>query len=176
VDGVIDSEEWLGALRTTMDDDTPVFWLHSGDTLYVAVLGDEVGSVNLALAEDDVVWILHSSAALGSARYDMLGDEWHLTDDFEWCCRSSVDQSEAEALLAAEGWLASIGYAGTPGHVEFRAEWPGGEVRVALSAVSRSGQATFWPVGLPNGAKEALYGVREEVESFEVDRWVSLDR
>ena len=127
--------------------------------------------LGLPLATGDRVWILHASTALGAASYERIEGEWRLADDFSWCCRSATDPAEAEALLAAEGWVSNIVLAGTSEHVEFRVAWPDEETRVALSHVPRLSRVAYWPVDLSDDTKEALYGVREPIEPFVVERW-----
>jgi CubicO group peptidase (beta-lactamase class C family) len=176
VDGVIEPNEWSGAVTTTMDDGSEVFWAHSAGDLYVAVETERGGSKNLLIAEADRIRILHSSAALGSAEYQLVEGEWHLVRDFAWCCRDGIDGSGAGALFAAEGWLASMASDGPHEQVEFRVEWPQDGALVALSHVPASSAAAFWPLWLGDAAKGALTGARQEVETFDVSRWVKLAR
>ena len=67
IGGGMEGGEWDGAASTAMTDGNQLHWMHSGDTLYVALEGGDLGAVNLAIETGGEVWVLHSSAALGSA-------------------------------------------------------------------------------------------------------------
>jgi len=117
IDGAIGDGEWDKATVTTMTDGSSLLWMRHGRTLYVAVDGSTIGAVNLTLAIDDDIWILHSSAALGSARYQRGGPDWTLAHGFSWCCRNATDSTARLALLEQEGWQANIGFTGDEGVV-----------------------------------------------------------
>lgn len=173
IDGTIDANEWAGAVVAAMDDGTEVRFLQSDGYVYVAITGTEIGAVNVVVAVGDVVRVLHSSAALGSALYEWDGGAWVLTRDFAWCCRGVADAAARADLLAREGWQANIGYAGEPGHVEYQMLIEDGSL-VAISSVLRDGTAAVWPADLDEDAQRPLYGEREEVESFDFDGWITL--
>jgi CubicO group peptidase (beta-lactamase class C family) len=174
VDGTFAPGEWDGALQTTLDNGSVASWLHADGDLYVAVASEDGGAANLVIAEGNRIRFLHSSAALGSAEYELADGQWMLARDFEWCCRRTSDAAEADALFDAEGWLANITYTGPPGEVEFMVEWPEEGALVAISLIPASGPVAFWPAWLDDPTREALYGVRQDVEVFGVDRWVTL--
>jgi hypothetical protein len=174
VDGVLSPNEWVNAAHTTMSDDSDLYWVYANDMLYVAVKSLNMGSMNLAIQYEDQVRILHSSAALGSAIYEKRVDGWHLTQDFSWCCRSKINFDEMEQLFQDEGWLATIGYLGTPGEVEFQVVVPDGEVRVAVSYMFSESQVSFWPEDLSQSAVDQLKGIRNDFEDFHLDQWVTL--
>jgi hypothetical protein len=173
IDGTIGDDEWAGAAAVAMDDGTEARFLQSGGYVYVAIAATEIGAANLLVAGGDVVRVLHSSAALGSARYEPDLGGWTLTQDFDWCCRNVADDAERTALLAREGWQANIGYAGTSGHVEYQVLIEDGSP-VALSYVLRDGTVAVWPADLDEAARRPLYGQREETESFDFDGWATL--
>jgi hypothetical protein len=173
IDGTIDDAEWEAAVVETMDDGTEIRLLRSGGYVYVALAAQEIGAANLVVAGEDVVRILHSSAALGSARYESDLGEWVLARDFVWCCRSVADVAGRTDLLAQEGWQANIGYAGTAGHVEYQVDIDDGS-RVAMSYVLRDGTVAVWPAELDEAARRLLYGQREEAAEFDFDGWARL--
>lgn len=173
VDGTIDANEWAGAVVEVMNDGTEVRFLQNDGYVYVAIAGAEVGAVNVLLAAGDVVRVLHSSAALGSALYERDGDAWVLVSDFDWCCRSGTDDTARTELLTREGWQASIGYAGEAGHVEYQVLMEDGSF-VAISSVRRDGTAAVWPADLGEEARRPLYGAREELESFDFSGWAAF--
>jgi hypothetical protein len=176
IDGTLEPDEWRDAAITSMDDGAELRWLVADGLLYLGVRRSGIGSVNLAASEGERVRILHSSAALGSAEYHRQGGDgvWRLERDFQWCCRSTGDAESSQLLFADEGWLASIGYAGERGHVEFRVALPEGDIRVAVSAVDSDGTVAFWPDHLSAVARESLYGVRHVEEQFETEVWMRV--
>jgi len=177
IDGTIEPAEWADAAITVMDDGTELLWLHADGSLFVGVLSDTIGAVNLVVAEDDEVRVLHSSAALGSASYERQDDgAWLLFHGFEWCCRSEADAEGRALLLTNEGWQASMGFSGVHGQVEYQLILGVGELRVAVSYVYADGSdsVAFWPGDLPAAAREPLHGVRRDSETFDVGTWMPV--
>ena len=175
IDGVVASGEWDGATSTMMTNGTPLRWMHADEALYVAVEGGDIGAVNLTLATDDEVWILHSSAALGSALYTREQSSWSLTHDFNWCCRSTTDDASRRTLFDDEGWQANIGFAGDVGVVEYEVVLPWVDGLAAVSYQTESGDPAYWPTDLSGTAEAALVGPWPEAEDFHVDEWYVLE-
>jgi hypothetical protein len=173
VDGTMEEGEWAAAAVVNMDDGTEVRFLGSGGYVYVGIRADQVGSANLLILEGEVVRVLHSSAALGSARYEQEGQAWRLVDDFSWCCRSVDDLSGRSRLLEQEGWQANIGFAGAEGHVEYQTAVDDGPL-IALSYVLADGTVSVWPPDLDETARQQLFGARQAVERFSIDQWVLM--
>lgn len=175
IDGILSPNEWENAAITAMSDGSELFWMYAEDMLYVAARTPGLGSMNLAIQYGDQIHILHSSAALGSAIYEKGKDHWNLTQDYSWCCRSTIVFDEMDQLFQAEGWLASIGYLGTPGEVEFQVTVPAGEIRVAVCYVLSETQFSYWPEELNQASVEQLKGEPADVEDFQLDQWVLLE-
>ena len=87
--------------ETAMTDGSLLQWIRSGKTLYVALRGHSLGAVNLAIANGDQLWILHSSAALGSVLYATNDERWTLVHDFNWCCRKSACNTSTQPTASA---------------------------------------------------------------------------
>ena len=175
IDGTIEPTEWAGAAITVMDDGTELLWLHADGSLYLGVLNGTIGAVNLVVATDNEVRVLHSSAALGSASYDRQEDgAWRLAHEFDWCCRNATDSNDRALLLANEGWQASMGYSGVHGQVEYQLMLGTGELRIAVSYIyaDGSGSVAYWPRDLPAAAREPLHGERRDPETFAVETWM----
>ena len=174
VDGILDAGEWAGSTTVTMSDDSSLHWMHDGRTLYVALESGAVGAVNLAISAADETWILHSSAALGSALY-LPGDGiWELSHGFDWCCRSTTDDSARLLLLEEEGWQANIGFTGDDGIVEYEVTLPWDGADVAVSYLTDSETSAFWPVDLSAEAREQLVGPWSDGRAFSIDEWYML--
>jgi len=175
IDGVMEAGEWDGATSTVMTDGSPLRWMHSDEALYVALEGGGLGAVNLAIATGDEIWILHSSAALGSALYTRDESTWRLTHGFSWCCRSTADDTGRQALLDEEGWQANIGFAGDIGLVEYAVVLPWVDGLVAVSYQTESSDPAYWPTDLSGDAEADLIGPWAEPKDFNVDEWYRLD-
>ncbi len=174
IDGVLDAGEWDGSITVTMSDDSSLHWMHSDHVLYVALESIAVGAINLAIATDDEVWVLHSSAALGSALYPPGDGIWELSHGFDWCCRSATDDSARLTLLAEEGWQANIGFTGDDGIVEYEVGLPWEGAAVAVSYLTDSETSAFWPTDLSSEAREQLVGPRSNDVTFNLDEWYTL--
>ena len=174
IDGILEAGEWDGSTVVTMTDDSSLHWMHADDVLYMAVESSAVGAVNLAISIGDETWILHSSAALGSAQY-VSGDAiWELSYGFEWCCRSATDESALLELLDDEGWQANIGFTGDVGIVEYQVTLPWNGAFVAVSYLTDSETRSFWPADLSSEAREQLVGPPPTQRNFNLGEWYTL--
>ena len=173
IDGILTDGEWDNAVSTQLSDGSDIFWLYSDSYLYVGINSDKIGAVNLVLIrEDGQVWILHSSAALGSAIYEERTEDWELIQDFSWCCRSTSVFTEREQLFQEEGWQANIGYQGTEGQVEYQVAVEGGEYQIALMYVYANGEFSYWPEQLSEEAVQQLQGARKATGNFSLEEWI----
>ena len=124
LDGVLEEGEWNDALVVLLDDSITLFMKHAGGLLYLGIRAPDMGVGNLFIVRDGEVWVLHSSAALGTAIYEQVEDTWQLKQDFVWRCRargfsaSAVEQREE--FFETEGWFATISYLGTPEDMEYK--------------------------------------------------------
>jgi hypothetical protein len=159
-----------------MSDGAAVHLMHSNKTLYLAVQGEAVGAVNVVIGTEAEVWILHSSAALGSARYVPVAGSWELAHGFAWCCRSVSDQSGRSALFEKEGWQANIGFAGEPGVVEYEVAFPWQKAVLAVSSIRDADDQGFWPAELSSEARGQLVGSPPPERHFNSDEWVRLSQ
>lgn len=174
IDGVAEDGEWEGATTHSMSDGATVHLMQSDDILYVGVAGDEIGAVNVVIKTDDTVSILHSSAALGSAVYTRDSTSWVLSHGFDWCCRSTSDESARSTLYDTEGWQANIGFTGNPGEVEYAIALPWEGAAVAISSIRDADDKGFWPIDLSDEARDQLLGVPPAERGFNIEEWVRL--
>lgn len=174
IDGVVGTNEWTGSTTVKMSDDSVLHWMHDGSVLYMALDSDAVGAVNLVISTGDETWVLHSSAALGSALYLPAGGAWELSHGFDWCCRTANDDSARLELLDEEGWQANIGFTGDEGTVEYEVMLPWDGASVAVSYLTDSETSAFWPSDLSSEARDQLVGPPPPVRSFNLDEWYTL--
>ena len=175
IDGILTPGEWTEATIMPMSDGASLYLQHTDETLYVAVAGDEVGAVNVIIGTESEVQILHSSAALGSARYVPGTSTWSLDRGFSWCCRRGSTDSARATLFAEEGWDANIGYAGDPGIVEYAIAIPWADAAMAVSSIRRDDDTGFFPSGLTAEAQSQLLGVPPAENVFNTDEWARLE-
>lgn len=156
IDGVINPGEWDGATTVAMSNDDTVYWQHTDASLYVAIDGEKLGAVNLVLATADDLWVLHSSAALGSLLHAPGDGAWEQVHGYTWCCRSATDDTARNRLFDDEGWQANIGYTGDVGVVEYQVALPWGFATAALVYHTEDGDSAYWPTDLEAGAVEQI--------------------
>ena len=177
LDGDLSSGEWDQALELEMSRDGAVYFQHDGEYLYVGIAADGLGYGSLCWERDDQVWILHSSAALGSAAYQADGSSWRPLWDYDWCCRSAVPTGERQDLFEQEGWMASISYMGDPGQMEYQIDWEG-EIRLAViyQTNQRLDTAFLWPQTLSDACVDLVLGSGELMDpaTFVIDSWEIL--
>lgn len=157
-----------------MTDGTTLSWMRTDETLYVALRGHNLGAVNLAIATADELWILHSSAALGSVLYTANRQTWTLAHDFDWCCRGANNETGRQALLEDEGWQANIGFARDPGTVEYEVTLPWNGAAVAVSYQTEVTDPAFWPADLTTESTAELIGPFPDEASFHLGEWYHL--
>lgn len=174
IDGMLAAGEWDGAAQSPMSDGASILLMHRDATLYLAVAGDEIGSINVLIASEEEVRILHSSAALGSALYEKGSGRWELVHGFSWCCRSRDDDQGRRALLDEEGWQANIGFTGDPGTVEYQIAVPWQGAALAVSSVRDQEDMGFWPADLPEAARLELVGVPPQERTYDTGLWPIL--
>jgi hypothetical protein len=157
-----------------MSNGDSVHWQHADAILYVALDGDDIGAVNLVLASPTELWILHSSAALGSQRFAPGSGVWEQVHGYSWCCRSAGNDSAREALFADEGWQANIGFTGDVGVVEFQVAIPWGFAQAALIYHTEDSDPAFWPADLEGQDAEHITANMWTDEELDPGSWIML--
>lgn len=146
VDGRMETGEWDQAVIQELSDGTLLYLMYAEDSLYLALDSEVLGTVNVGVLRDGELWVLHSSAALGSLIYEYLEGDWLLRKDFEWCCRTTSPLAESQQLLADEGWLSHNQFVGDETQTEYRVKIPKDEIYLAVTYRYRDdSNAAFWP-------------------------------
>lgn len=159
LDGVVTPGEYVGARRAELVGGGEVLVRVREGTLDIAVVGAGRGLASLCLGDEKRVSILHASAALGTARYELgTGSTWELREGFAWRVRDSprtgsAPDSERRDFIAASGWLANSSHQGSPVR----------EFKVALGAQHRylgvtflaidSMQVAYWPAAMADDCR-----------------------
>jgi hypothetical protein len=184
IDGVLEPDEWAGAVQDKLSDDGELLLMHDGEYLYIgiraSVKGSGVGSICIDRGEQ--VAILHSSAALGTSIYEKDGAEWQQTQEFVWQCRDTGNgataQDERREFLQAERWLANNGRMGVPEEVEYQIAMPEGSLRLAVTFLGPPAfdSVAVWPQDLGDGCQniELITGPIPERLQFSPQTWVTV--
>ena len=183
IDGTIVDHEWQDAEVRHFSEGSEIYFLiHEGD-LYLAIRNIHGGMIagNVFLEQEGQVLIMHSSAALGTAIYQNDGDEFHKIKDFEWCCRSKIDdeasKSAREKFNDEEGWLGSNSFIGAENELEYLISLEGISARLAVNFILADGGAEkqVWPVGLVDGVAQPTPGGFPDMIDFTLEYWIPLE-
>lgn len=183
IDGSIQAEEWKDADIWNLEGGGQLYLLTAGEHLFLAVRALPPGMIagNVFLSAGNEIKVLHSSAALGTVVFQQDGDTWQKIKDFEWCCRSRVDdQSSREARTAfydREGWLGANSFLGAENELEYKIRLEGSESAVALNYLWADGSAAkqVWPAGLSDGISWPSEGGFPDVMEFSPGKWYPLE-
>jgi len=182
IDGRIQPGEWDDARIDFFEDGSELFLLNKDGYLYLAIRAgfDEMIAGNVFLHNGDQIYIMHTSAALGTALYQEEVDTWTKVKDFEWCCRSKMDSETARAnreiFFVQEGWLGINSFNGNENELEYKVRLTGSEVYLAVNFLSADtpGLKLVWPIGLVDGPAQPVDGGFPGVMDFAPDLWHSL--
>lgn len=183
IDGEIKGGEWGEAMVFPFVDNSEIFLLVKGEHLYLAIRSEGEGMIsgNIFLEEGERISVLHSSAALGTAIYQLEGSKYQKIKDFSWCCRSKIDneisQTAREEFYLAEGWLGANSYLGNENELEYKISLPeeGGMLAVNFIYVDGDLEKQTWPVGLDDGVAQEMVGGFPDTLEFFVGSWVALE-
>ena len=183
IDGIHSPGEWDDALVEPFADGSQLMMLKDGVFLYLGIKGidGEMFSNNVYINLGDEIAILHSSAALGTAKYQKAENLWNQTQNFSWRCRKT-DQSVAARMeraefLDAEGWLASNGLTGTPNEMEYKITIPDQDFRMAVTIIRSSPpyEKIPWPVNLKDDTVLDTPGGLPDTMDFTPSEWGMVD-
>jgi len=183
LDGTITSGEWSDATVENFADGSELFLMRDGEYLYLGIRAKEPGMIagNVFIQRDDEIFILHSSAALGTAVYRHDEAVWQQTRDFAWRCRdtgnSEAAQAERAEFLQDEGWLAANGLMGTPNELEYKIKIPDQEFRLAVVYIKSTPpyEKVPWPASLDDDSIEPVQGEMPLEMRFSPEQWGILD-
>ena len=185
IDGVIDAAEWANATVETFSDGTELLLLQNAGYLYLGLRAnvDEMIVGNVFINRGDQVFILHSSAALGTAIYQQQADLWEQTKPFAWCCRGTGntpgDLAEREDFFAQEGWVSVNSRVGTPHELEYQIEIGEAPVYLAVNYLRVSSdpndEKTAWPSDIQDDVKLPTPGGLPLQFHFNPQSWASLN-
>jgi len=184
IDGRFSVEEWKDAVRQELIGGGEVHFKQDGAYLYVCLRGSKQGWGHVYVTRGDTVYVLHASAALGTAIYHRSnGGVWQPVQEFSWTMRDTSLSREAvnarEKFLQSYGWVANTVRMGTPGMLEFKiarkflnSETP---LLAALFA-SEPKSPQFWPPTLKDDclAEKLIFGTTPADLKFNREGWAKL--
>ena len=183
LDGVMEEGEWEGAEVHPLGEEGEVRFLREGSRLYVAIRGRAYGWAHVYLGGDEIVRVLHASAALGDATYRK-GDDgrWAVEGEFTWRMRDSTMTDEAAAArrnyLERHGWVATTnGMGDPPVHelvVDLDAVPAGG--RIAVLHATDPSETIAWP-STEDATREPglVQGSTPASLDFEPSTWAGIE-
>lgn len=182
IDGILQPGEWEQAERFNFEDESELFLLKKDGYLYLAVRAgiDEMIAGNVFLQNGNQIFIMHTSAALGTAVYQEDGDTWIKIQDFEWCCRSKIDSETAradrETFFDREGWQGINSFNGNENELEYKIRLTGSETYLAVNFLSADtpGLKLVWPIGIVDGPAQPVDGGFPELMDFSPMDWFDL--
>jgi len=182
IDGVLSADEWEAAIQIDLDDESQLFLMHAGGYLYLGMRGKPEPVTSICLDQTEQVSILHSSAAIGTAVYQIGDGVWELVREFEWCCRETTDSPQAQEALGTylqdEGWVANNGRVGVLEEIEFQLAMPDISLRLAVNSIGPPYYRSVlsWPNDLADdcGSLEMITGSIPEQAQFSLEEWVTL--
>ncbi|MBN2556486.1 MAG: hypothetical protein JXA97_11150 [Anaerolineales bacterium] len=183
IDGTLSPGEWDRAHVEHFADGSELLLMHADGALYLGIrsVTEEMIVANVFLDLGEEIAILHTSAALGTARYAQSADAWHLMQDFDWCCRSTLEtpaaQAARDAFLQSDGWTSVNTRVGAPNEVEFRIEIPANTtIRLAVNILRSSNpdEKVPWPAYLADACILPTPGGLPESLQFTPETWTPI--
>ena len=180
LDGVISPGEWDQAAVYLYKDGSELLLMHADGYFYLAIRSADPRMIvgNIYLQRGEEVSILHSSAALGTAKFSWQEGTWVRVQNFTWRCRDigfsdSAQAARAEFLLQ-DGWLAATSRMGTPNELEYQINLSENISAMAVNILQELNPNPF-PAGLADDCVQAFPGGIPEEMSFSIEDWVRLE-
>jgi hypothetical protein len=184
IDGKFSAEEWKNASRHELNGGGEIHLEQDDGYLYVCMRGSKQGWGHVYITRSDTIFVLHASAALGTAIYCRShGDVWQPVQEFSWAMRDTSLSQEAvkarERFLETNGWVANTVSMGTTGTLEFKIarkflnnETPS----FAALFASDPKLPQFWPPTLKDDclAEKLIYGTTPADLKFNRESWAKL--
>lgn len=182
VDGVMGAGEWAGASHEALRGGGDLYLAQRDGVLQLALRGTRAGLASICLGNDRVVTILHSSAAVASARYERAGDQWELKSRFEFALRDSPrtggpSAADRAAFFEKSGWVSNTSNAGNVAReflVRLAPEFS--FLAVTFLATDEPMAAATWPPTAVDDCTSVRFGqgFLPESASFKPATWHSL--
>lgn len=184
VDGKIEEAEWRDAVRIELGGGGAALLKHDGDFVYIAFRADRPGIGSICTLMRGDVHVLHASAALGTAIYTKVDDQWIAAQAFRWSNRDTGPNAAAirdrNRFIAREKWFANaLRQAQTDREYQVAVERGARQLSIVLGFLEvepRTRLAT-WPSKLTDGCKSVrlAQGFLESDLQFDPSQWGVLE-
>jgi Tol biopolymer transport system component len=163
LDGVFSPGEWDSALRQETTNGGEILMIKNDDFLYMGFYGnfDGVMVTSVCLEYNNRVSILHSSASLGTAIFDIKDNIWQLIQPFTWelygvTSNTARAEGQRQAFFTANGWLANLGTMSETEQTEYQIAIPQGTFHLAAAYLlpPDGEQVAWWPSGLADDCRK----------------------
>ena len=149
LDGTIDSDEWADAAAFELGESSTLYLKRANGHVFLAIRATTMGIPSPLIVRGEDVFVLHASAALGTAIYSRQDGVWLQTQAFVWQCRELGFGPSAvaarEAFLEQEGWLGTVGRLGARTEFEYQILLDGESLRVLFLFMEASQRVLSWP-------------------------------
>jgi hypothetical protein len=181
IDGIFAEGEWDKALNIDLSSGE-LLLMHDGGYLYVGIRSESLGLGSICVFWEDMISVLHSSAALGTAEYEPTDQDWQKIRNFDWTNRDTSNSERAlegrAEHLEREGWLASNGLMGNANEMEYQILMTEGRVHLAVTYLLSPEYETtdYWPQSLGPGCRdfEPMPGDPPDMASFSPETWITV--
>jgi hypothetical protein len=182
INGTMESGEWDEAAIGTLSDGSELRLIHAGGYLYLGIRGSTPEMIvgNVFIRRGNEIRILHASAALGTAIYQLNNDHWEQAQEFIWRCRETNESESSitarDAFFDDEGWVSVNSRIGTPNELEYKIEITGEPLGLAVNIIRSSDPnlKPSWPAGLADDVILPTPGGLPSTLEFTLDQWAWL--
>lgn len=182
LDGRVDSLEWKKAKSYPLQHGGEIKIMSDQRYIYIGIRGETKGWSHVYSKRGTTVKVLHASAALGTAVYEVQKKSWEATQSFQWELR---DTSLSEGVLnnrleylKKNGWVATLTTMNAK-EQEFiisRALFDSTGMRIAIVRGSVAKSLHYWPATLKDGTltEQLVYGQPPDSVMFDFTTWSTL--
>jgi len=182
LDGKIDPVEWKSADSFALDKGGTLRLKKDQSFLYIGLTGNDEGWSHVYLQKKDTIFVLHASAALGTAIYVNDGVRWNRVQTFQWGFKAMVyndgTKKVMDDFLKANRWVANNNNIGTGKTLEYKIDLSAfnGIEKIAFVFAADANEPHFFPKGLKDAtiSTDLVYGNPPDMLRFDPGSWWQL--
>lgn len=179
LDGAVDEREWAQAPTFPLQHGGTVSLQHDSEFVYIGIRPVRQGWTHVYVTRGTSVFVLHASAALGTAVYEAGEDRWKLKQQFNWELRDRDLTEEAirrrNEFLLKRNWVGTVsGMHRTDQEIILRRSAFDGVIAVVHASDAKSPH--FWPPKLSDGTlhRDLIFGNAPDSIMFDLSQWETL--
>ena len=182
LDGKIDAAEWKSADSFALEKGGTLRLKQDQSFLYIGMSSQDEGWTHVYLQKKDTIFVLHASAALGTAIYIDDGVRWNRVQTFQWGFRAMVyndgTKKVMDDFLKQNRWVANNINIGNKKTLEYKIDLAAfnGIEKIAFVYASDANEPHYFPKGLKDATISAdlVYGNPPDMLRFEPSTWREL--